>query len=215
MNPKVQLEKLKRDIEWIFYQVLVMKKSYAAIVGVSEVSQKTDALSNYGDYFAYTQNIMIGELQLQLAKLFVDDKESHSIQKIIYVSNSLFTREYYKSTGYNQHITYYMQKEILNQLEKNLIKLENPISNLKKLRDKDLAHFDHSISNPDSRKNLVQSNPISVADVQNLLDYAFNSISVIKGLIFNTSPKFQEPDYTYELEKIAELIEKAIKKEEA
>lgn len=208
MNQEIQLKKLKESIEWIFKQILVTKKTYSAVVAVSEVTQKTNALSEYGDYFAYTQNIMIGDILLQLAKFFVDNKDSHSVPKIIKTSNNLFTKDYYRKTGYNQHRTYEELKAQLNQMEEELNSLEISISHLKKIRNKDLAHLDKRISNFENRENLMQSNPIYLADVLSLFDFAFKSLSTIRGILFNISFTFHEHSYIYELEKIAESIEK-------
>ncbi|GGD02791.1 hypothetical protein [Enterococcus wangshanyuanii] len=216
MNQKNQLEKLERSIKWIFKQILGTKKTYAAILAVSEVTKKNNALSEYGDYFAYTQNVMVGDVLLQLSKFFVDNKDSHSVPKIIRISNDLFTEDYYKKTGYNQHTTYEKLKSELVQMEEELDSLEKPISHLKKIRNRDLAHLDKRISNEESRENLIQSNPIYLSDVLYLFDFAFKSLSTIRGTLFNISFNFQEPSYIYELEKIAELIEKekSIKKDQ-
>lgn len=208
MGNEKRLEKLEDSIKWLFQQILVTQKTYAAIEAVSEVTKKTDVLSKYGDYFAYTQNLMIGDVQLQLAKVFVENKDSHSVPKIIEMSNNLFTEDYYTNTGYNQHKTYVELKAELNRIKKELSNFGVPISNLKKIRNRDLAHFDKRISNSNSRENLIKSNPIFVPDVPSLLYFSLNSLSTIRAILFNISFTYREHSYVYELEKIAEAIEK-------
>ncbi|WP_088271943.1 hypothetical protein [Enterococcus wangshanyuanii] len=101
-------------------------------------------------------------------------------------------------------------------MEEELDSLEKPISHLKKNSKQRFAHLDKRISNEESRENLIQSNPIYLSDVLYLFDFAFKSLSTIRGTLFNISFNFQEPSYIYELEKIAELIEKekSIKKDQ-
>ena len=100
MNPKIQIEKLKKDLEWLLYQAMVLKQTFNAALAVSQVFEKTDSLATYGDYFGLTQNIMIGDIQLQLAKLFDKNKQSHSISKIIETANDLYTEKYFQSMTY-------------------------------------------------------------------------------------------------------------------
>ncbi|MBP1046761.1 hypothetical protein I6N96_10835 [Enterococcus sp. BWM-S5] len=82
------------------------------------------------------------------------------------------------------------------------------ISHLKKIRNRDLAHLDKRISNSISRENLIKSNPVYVSEVQSLFDFSLNSLSTIRGILFNISFTYHEHNYVYELERIAEAIEK-------
>lgn len=207
MNPKFQLEKLNRDINWLIYQTLLTKQTFNAVIAVSEITNKTNALSNYGDYFAYSQNIMIGEVQLQLSKIFVDNKDSHSLYNIIQVANDLFTEKYYKQTGYNQNKSYNELKSKLQQLKNDFKDLETPIRSLKKIRNRDLAHFDKRISSFDNLELLIDSNPLFLKDIQDLISFSVKSLSDIKAIFFNIYPKFEARKYDYELEQIAKSIE--------
>jgi len=74
----------------------MLQNTFSAIEAVSEICQQTSALGTYGDYFAYSQNVMISEVQLQLAKLYVVDRDSHSLPEIIKTANSLFTEKYHQ-----------------------------------------------------------------------------------------------------------------------
>ncbi len=75
-------EKLKKSLDWLFDQTYLTKRSFDAILAVSKVYSETSVLGLYGDYFGYTQNVMIGEVQLSLAKIFVENKDSHSIVQV-------------------------------------------------------------------------------------------------------------------------------------
>lgn len=208
MNEKVQIQKLRDDVDWFIYQSIMLQNTFSAIEAVSEVCQQTSALGTYGDYFAYSQNMMISEVQLQLAKLYVSNKDSHSLPKVIDTAKVLFTERYYQSTGYNSQKAYKELKELLEDLGKKLNGFETTICNLKKLRNKDLAHLDKTITNVDSRDELVTNNPIFLRDVKSLIDFSFEAPSRIKGIMFNVTPAFIPRDYVGELQMIARAIEK-------
>lgn len=142
MNPKVQLENLKRELEWMLQQAISTKQTFNATLGVSEIFDKTNALATYGDYFAYSQNVMIGEVQLQLSKMYVENADSITLPKIINLSNNLFTEKYYKETRIPALDSFTDLKSKLDKLNVELNELSDPIKNLKLLRDKNLAHFD-------------------------------------------------------------------------
>lgn len=207
LNPKVQLKQLERDIEWLIYQTFLTKQTFNAVTAVSKVSGKTDALSKYGDYFAYSQNVMISEVQLQLSKLFVENKDSHSLYKIIKVANELFTEKYYKQTGYNQNKSYKEITSNLQQLKSDLKDLEKPIQNLKKIRNRDLAHLDKRISDFKKLEVLTESYPLYIKDIQDLISFSVKSLSEIKAIFFNINLKYEVRNYDYELEQIAKSIE--------
>lgn len=207
MNPKVQLELLERNVKWLFYQTLLAKQTLNAVNAVSQVSSKTSALSSYGDYFAYSQNIMINEVQLQLSKLFVENKDSHSLYKIISVADELFTESYYKHTAHNQFHSYKELSCQLQQMKSGLQDLKTPIRNLKKIRNKDLAHFDKSISDLGKLEVLIESNPLFLKDIHDLINFSIESLSEIKAIFFNIHLRFEARMYDYELEQIAKSIE--------
>lgn len=207
MNLEVQLGRLERDIDWLIYQTLLTNQTFNAVMAVSQVSTKTNALSTYGDYFAYSQNIMISEVQLQLSKLFVENRDSHSLYKTIKVANELFTEKYYKQTGYNQHKSYNELSSKLQQLKSDFKDLEKPIRNLKKIRNRDLAHFDKRISNLEKLEDLIELNPLFLNDIQDLINFSVKSLSEIKAIFFDIYPRFEARKYDYELEQIAKSIE--------
>lgn len=207
MNLEVQLVRLERDIDWLIYQTLLTNQTFNAVMAVSQVSTKTNALSTYGDYFAYSQNIMISEVQLQLSKLFVENRDSHSLYKTIKVANELFTEKYYKQTGYNQHKSYNKLSSKLQQLKSDFKDLEKPIRNLKKIRNRDLAHFDKRISNLEKLEDLTELNPLFLNDIQDLINFSVKSLSEIKAIFFDIYPRFEARKYDYELEQIAKSIE--------
>lgn len=207
MNLEVQLGRLERDIDWLIYQNLLTNQTFNAVMAVSQVSTKTNALSTYGDYFAYSQNIMISEVQLQLSKLFVENRDSHSLYKTIKVANELFTEKYYKQTGYNQHKSYNELSSKLQQLKSDFKDLEKPIRNLKKIRNRDLAHFDKRISNLEKLEDLIELNPLFLNDIQDLINFSVKSLSEIKAIFFDIYPRFEARKYDYELEQIAKSIE--------
>ena len=207
MNLEVQLGRLERDIDWLIYQTLLTNQTFNAVMAVSQVSTKTNALSTYGDYFAYSQNIMISEVQLQLSKLFVENRDSHSLYKTIKVANELFTEKYYKQTGYNQHKSYNELSSKLQQLKSDFKDLEKPIRNLKKIRNRDLAHFDKRISNLEKLEDLIELNPLFLNDIQDLINFSVTSLSEIKAIFFDIYPRFEARKYDYELEQIAKSIE--------
>lgn len=207
MNPKVQLENLKRDLEWMLQQAISTKQTFYATFAVSEVFTKTNALATYGDYFAYSQNVMISEIQLQLSKLYVENADSITLPKIITVANDLFTEKYYKETRNPEFGSYVDLKGKLEELSKELKGLSEPITNLKLLRDKNLAHFDKKIKSYDDLEAVSKSNPVFLNQAMHLIDFALESLSVIKGIVFNISPFVHHRDFTHELEEIAKAIE--------
>lgn len=207
MNPKVQLELLERNVEWLFYQTLLAKQTLNAVNAVSQVSSKTSALSSYGDYFAYSQNIMINEVQLQLSKLFVENKDSHSLYKIISVADELFTERYYKNTEFNHYKSYNELSSKLQQWKSDYQDLETPIRNLQKIRNRDLAHFDKRISDFEHLEDLIESNPVFLKDIHDLINFSIESLSEIKAIFFDTHLRFEARMYDYELEQIAKSIE--------
>lgn len=207
MNPKVQLGRLEKDVEWLIYQTLLTNQTFNAVTAVSQVSTKTYALSTYGDYFAYSQNIMISEVQLQLSKLYIENKDSHSLYKIINVANELFTEKYYKQTGYNHHKSFNELSSKLQQLKSDFKDLETPIRNLKKIRNRDLAHFDKRISDLEELEVLIESNSLFLKDIQDLINFSVKSLGEIKAIFFNIYPKIEARKYDYELEQIAKSIE--------
>ena len=141
MNPKIQIEKLKKDLEWLLYQAMVLKQTFNAALAVSQVFEKTDSLATYGDYFGLTQNIMSGDIQLQLAKLFDKNKQSHSISKIIETANDLYTEKYFQSMTYFSAQSYQDLKSELEALAHRLNELEQPIKNLKKTSRQEPSTF--------------------------------------------------------------------------
>lgn len=213
MNEKDQIQKLRDNVDWLIYQSIMLQNTFSAIEAVSEICQQTSALGTYGDYFAYSRNVMISEVQLQLAKLYVSNKDSHSLPKVIETANLLFTERYHQSTGYNPHKSFQELKGLLTDLERRLEEFEATIINLKKLRNKDLAHLDKSISNVYSRNELVANNPLSLKEVKRLIDFSFEALSKIKGTLFNITPTFSPRDYVGELRMIASAIEKLEDKE--
>lgn len=150
---------------------------------------------------------MISEVQLQLSKLFVDNRDSHSLYKTIKVANELFTEKYYKQTGYNQHKSYNELSSKLQQLKSDFKDLEKPIHNLKKIRNRDLAHFDKRISNLENLEVLIELNPLFLNDIQDLINFSVKSLSEIKAIFFDIYPRFEARKYDYELEQIAKSIE--------
>ena len=186
----------------------MLQNTFSAIEAVSEICQQTSALGTYGDYFAYSQNVMISEVQLQLAKLYVVDRDSHSLPEIIKTANSLFTEKYHQSTGYNPHKSYQELKELLADLERQLEGFATTIRNLKKLRNKDLAHLDKSIRDVVSRNKLIGNNPVFLKEVKELIDFSFEAPSRIIEIMFNVAPTFRPRDYVDELQMIARAIDK-------
>lgn len=207
MNPKVQLENLRIELEWMFQQAISTKQTFSATFAVSEVFAITNALATYGDYFAYSQNVMIREVQLQLSKLYVENSGSITLPKIITLANDLFTEKYYKETRNSEFGSYVDLKGKLEGLSKELEELSEPIKNLKLLRDKNLAHFDKKIKSYDELEAMGKSNPVFLNQAMRLTDFALESLSVIKGVVFNISPLIHHRDYTCELEEIAKAIE--------
>lgn len=67
----------------------------------------------YGDYFAYSQSVIISEVYLQLSKLYVFNKDSHSLRRLIEATNKFFTNEYYQSVEYSFYRSYTELKKIL------------------------------------------------------------------------------------------------------
>lgn len=207
MNPKIQIEKLKKDLEWLLYQAMVLKQTFNAALAVSQVFEKTDSLATYGDYFGLTQNIMIGDIQLQLAKLFDKNKQSHSISKIIETANDLYTEKYFQSMTYFSAQSYQDLKSELEALAHRLNELEQPIKNLKKLRDKNLAHLDKSVDSLDKLINNNNDAPVLLTEAVTLIDFSIQSLSKIKTIMFNINSSFQEKDYVWELSEVAKAIE--------
>lgn len=207
MNPKVQLANLKIELEWMLQQAISTKQTFNATLGVSEVFAETEALATYGDYFAYSQNVMIGEVQLQLSKMYVENADSITLEKIINQSNDLFTEKYYQKTRNPALGSYVDLKNKLDKLNVELNELSEPIKNLKLLRDKNLAHFDKKIKNYDDLKAMSQSNPVFLKQAMRLMDFALESLCLIKGIVFNITPNIHHREYTYELKEIAEALE--------
>lgn len=207
MSPKEQLENQKKELEWMLQQAICTKQTFKATFAVSEVFARTNALATYGDYFVYSQNVMISEIQLQLSKLYVENSDSITLPKIITVANGLFTEKYYKETRDPDFGSYADLKGKLEELSKELKELSEPITNLKLLRDKNLAHFDKKIKSYDDLEVVSKSNPVFLNQAMHLIDFALESLCVIKGIIFNISPLIHHRDYTRELEEIAKAIE--------
>jgi hypothetical protein len=207
MNPKVQLENLKKELEWMIQQAISTKQTFNATLGVSEVFAKTKALATYGDYFAYSQNVMIGEVQLQLSKMYVENTDSITLPKIIVLAKDLFTENYYKENRNPDFDTYADLKNKLDKLNVELKELSEPIKNLKILRDKNLAHFDKKIKSYDDLEVVSQSNPVFLKQAIQLIDFALESLSLIKGIVFNITPNIYHREYTHELKEIAKEIE--------
>ncbi|MDH6604113.1 hypothetical protein OKW23_001270 [Bacilli bacterium PM5-9] len=207
MNPKVQLENLKREIEWMLQQAISTKQTFNATFAVSEVFAKTNALAIYGDYFAFSQNVMISDIQLQLSKLYVENADSITLSKSITLANDLFTEKYYKEKGNHALGSYADLKNNLDELNERLNELTEPIKNLKLLRDKNLAHFDKKIKNYDDLDILNQSNPVFLKEAILLINFVLESLCTIKSIVFNTKLLVHHKDYTHELEQIAKAIE--------
>lgn len=207
MNPKVQLENLRKDLDWMLLQTISTKQTFNATFAVSEVFAKTNALDIYGDYFAYSQNVMIGEVQLQISKMYVGNTESITLPKIIDLSNELFTEKYYKETRNPALGSYVDLKNKLDKLNLELNELSQSIKNLKLLRDKNLAHFDKKIKSYVDLEAVSQFNPVFLKQAMRLIDFALESLSLIKGIVFNITPSIHHREYTYELKEIAKALE--------
>lgn len=207
MNPKVQIEILRKDLEWLLQQAVSTKQTFNACLAVSDVFANTKALATYGDYFAYSQNMMIGEIQLQLSKLYVENSDSITLSKIIDLSNDLFTEIYYKETRNPDFGTYASLKSKLEKMSVELNELAEPIKNLKRLRNKNLAHFDKNIKSYDDLEEMNQSNPFFLEQAIQLIEFALESLSKCKGIMFNISLKIHHREYTHEIEEIAKAIE--------
>ena len=52
MNPKVQIPRLKKHLEWLLYQAIVTRQTFNATYAVGKMLYKTEVLLTYGDYFA-------------------------------------------------------------------------------------------------------------------------------------------------------------------
>lgn len=207
MNPQKQIPKLKKNLEWLLCQAIITRQTFNAAYAVSQVFEETNVLAPYGDYFAYTQNIMISDVQLQLVKLFDNNKQSLSIPKIIDDAVSLFTEKYYKEErGISRH-TFLELSEILANQKELLGDLSIPINNLKVLRDKDLAHLDKSINNLDKLEGISKNNPVYLTEAKELVDFAVEGLSQVKAVMFNISPTIHERSYVSELTEIAGAIE--------
>lgn len=207
MNPKQQIPKLKKNLEWLLYQAIVTRQTFNAAYAVSQVFGETNALATYGDYFAYTQNIMISDVQLQLAKLFDNNKQSLSIPKIIDDVISLFTEKYYEEVRGISDPTFSELCIILANQKNHLDDLSTPIKNLKVVRDKDLAHFDKSIGNLDKLEGISKNNQVYLTEAKELVDFAVEGLSQVKAVMFNISPTIHERSYISEVTEIARAIE--------
>lgn len=207
MNPKVQLENLRKDLEWLLQQVISTKQTFNAALGVSKVFAETEALATYGDYFAFSQNVMIGEVQLQLSKMYVKNADSVTLPKIIDQSIDLFTEKYYQKTRNPALVPYVDLKNKLDKLNVELNELPEPIKNLKLLRDKNLAHFDKKIKSYYDLNAMSQSNPVFLKQAIRLIDFGLESLCLIKGIVFNITPSIHHREYTYELKEIAKALE--------
>lgn len=207
MNPKEQIPKLKKNIEWLLYQSIFTRQTFNAAYAVSQVFETTNALASYGDYFAYTQNIMIADVQLRLAKLFDNNKQSLSIPKVIDDSISLFTEKYYEAERGGSHHSFTELNQILTDQKKHIDDLSTPIKNLKVLRDKDLAHFDKSIGDFDKLEGISKNNPVYLSEAKELIDFAVVGLSKVKEVMFNVSPMIHERSYIDEVTEIAKAIE--------
>lgn len=207
MNPNVQIEKLKKDLEWLFYQSMVLKQTFNAALAVSQVFEKTNSLTAFGDYFAYSQSLMISDTQLQLAKLFDKNKQSISIPKIIELSNCLYSEKYFQSMTYFSTQSYQDLKSDLEALAHRLNELEHPIKNLKKLRDKNLAHFDKSIDSVERLEEASKNSPVLLSEAVALIDFSLFAISQIKEIFFSIHNDYSTKEYESELLEIAHAIE--------
>ncbi len=201
-------EKLKKSLDWLFDQTYLAKRSFDAILAVSKVYSETSVLGLYGDYFGYTQNVMIGEVQLSLAKIFVENKDSHSIVQVIEQANQTFTEEYFKEVDYDEKESYEELKKKLMDIEKESKKLSCTITKLRRIRNKNLAHLDKKISTFEELESFLNKNMISVRDVHKLIDFAIESILCIKRIVFNVQVNVIEKyDYESEISKIAKAME--------
>lgn len=206
MNPKEQIPKLKKNLNWLLYQAIITRQTFNAAYAVGQVFEKTDALATYGDFFAYSQFIMIADVQLQLAKLF-DNKQSLSIPRIIDDAISLFSEKYYKEERGVSYHSYADLSKILFEEKQRLDSLSTPIKNMKTLRDKDLAHFDKSVGIMDKLEEIFKKNPIYTTEAKELVDFAVEGLSNVKAVMFNISPLIHERSYVSEVTEIAKAIE--------
>lgn len=200
-------EKLKKSLEWLLSQTYLAKRSFDAILAVSKVYSETSVLSLYGDYFGYTQNVMIGEVQLSLSKIFVENKDSHSIIQVIEKANQIFTEEYFKEVDHDEEESYEELKKKLIDIENESKELSCIITKLRRIRNKNLAHLDKKISTFEELESFLNKNMISVRDVHKLIVFSIESILCIKRVVFNVQVNIIEKyDYESEISKIAKAI---------
>lgn len=200
-------EKLKKSLEWLLSQTYLAKRSFDAILAVSKVYSETSVLSLYGDYFGYTQNVMIGEVQLSLSKIFVENKDSHSIIQVIEKANQIFTEEYFKEVDHDEEESYEELKKKLIDIENESKELSCIITKLRRIRNKNLAHLDKKISTFEELESFLNKNMISVRDVHKLIVFPIESILCIKRVVFNVQVNIIEKyDYESEISKIAKAI---------
>ncbi|MDG2979032.1 hypothetical protein KNP65_03650 [Latilactobacillus curvatus] len=215
MNPNEQLEKFKESIDWLYRGSIQIDQLYSAVNAVSKTYENSNLLGTYGDFFAYSQNIMIDKIYLELSKLYVYNKDSLSLTKIFETANQLFSKEQFLKVNKKEinDNKYNADRKKLDNLQDKLCGFEKQIKQLKKLRNKNLAHLDRSISSFEKLEKLNTDNTLLVRDVQELISFANNSLSQINLIFFGIKKTLHQKDYTNELSQVANAIGQYHKKE--
>ncbi|AKP36639.1 MULTISPECIES: AbiU2 domain-containing protein [Leuconostoc] len=206
MNPKVQIPRLKKHLEWLLYQAIVTRQTFNATYAVGKMLYKTEVLLTYGDYFSYSQSIMIENVQLQLSKMYEHNKQSYTIPTIIENSIKIFSLKYYEEVSHSAQASYSDCVNKLKNLKVKLDELNDPINHLKKIRDINLAHLDKSIDTLDKLEDVQNSNPIYLIETKKLIDFAVSCLTTIKLIMFNIDTHVHNREYENELNEIAKAI---------
>ncbi|MBS9335573.1 hypothetical protein LQZ24_04795 [Fructobacillus sp. M1-13] len=198
---------IEEEMNWLFRSVVNSIRLFGHVIAVSNYA-KENALRKYGDYFGFSQQVMQKQLLLELAKLYVKNRDSHTLPRLVERSLKFLTKKNFKNYKLipNENRSLDELKQQLLDLHKELEKLGTPINNLKKVRDNILAHNDKSISNALESIAFQHQNPITAKEVKRLVEFGEEIINTLSIVLFNKELKLIRKDYNQEIKRLVEDI---------
>lgn len=171
MNSEIY-EKTKEELKILYREIYLAKSQYIIFLNLYN-----DLLRlNSSDKLIYTKKAVFDALEysvfLKLSKIYDEDKTAQSITLYNILNRIQCNRELNK-----------LNKRIIKYVEKNLEKIKEKGSKIKFFRDKNIAHLDKKYKI--GLKGLHQDCPLTLDDLEELINIAYNIIKSLLKLVFS------------------------------
>lgn len=210
-----------------------MKRTFLALESIENNENKF--LYDYGDIFGVARNSMMQEVLLGISKLVIPNKDSISIPYKLDKAGENFNKKFFKDNIFSSlkelncsdeikgkilysygtkwleetdffEKSYYDYQKKLEFLSSEFAMHDESIINLRKIRNKMLAHIDRRINEESKIFKLIDEYPIYQTDLKVLLEMIERILVTLLQIFKRVTPDFVFKDYDCELRAINKSI---------